>query len=210
MRRIRLAGTGMMLASEVSNARSSLRAFGFLPWVVMTGSHHPGLRAIGDHAHHIQEQAPANREGVQLVLLRQVAGADMGRCVGTLLLELVKFRGKGVGGSLKAGGGVLVVFLQSLGETIVGRCQAAAHPPDGRFEGTAHGVHHLRVGVKRLQVMGGQRVEVELLAQVLEEVLLRPAREHGAGDLHQGHLWVGGDHWHLATVGETAPDLCGP
>ena len=38
MRRIPLAGTGMMLASEVSNARSSLRAFGFLPWVVMTGT----------------------------------------------------------------------------------------------------------------------------------------------------------------------------
>ena len=29
--RIPLAGTGMMLASEVSSARSSLRAFGFLP-----------------------------------------------------------------------------------------------------------------------------------------------------------------------------------
>ena len=30
IRRIPLAGSGMMLASEVSNARSSLRAFGFL------------------------------------------------------------------------------------------------------------------------------------------------------------------------------------
>ena len=32
------AGSGMMLASEVSNARSSLRAFGFLPWAAMTGA----------------------------------------------------------------------------------------------------------------------------------------------------------------------------
>ena len=55
--------------------------------------------------------------------------------------------------------------------------------------------------------MAGQGVEVELLAHILEEVLLRPAREHGAGNLDQGHLRVGGDHWHLATVGETAPDL---
>ena len=100
-----------------------------------------------------------------------------------------------------------MVFLEGLGETIAGRCQAAAYPPDGLFEGAAHGVHHLRVGVKRLQVMGGQRVEVELLAHILEEVLLRPAREHGAGNLDQGHLRVGGDHWHLATVGQTAPDL---
>ena len=55
--------------------------------------------------------------------------------------------------------------------------------------------------------MAGQGVEVELLAHILEEVLLRPAREHGAGNLDQGHLRVGGDHWHLATVGETAPNL---
>ena len=87
--------------------------------------HHPGLCAIGDHAHHVQEQPPANRQSVQLVLLWQVAGADMGRRVGALLLEFVEFRGSGVGGSLKAGGGVLVVFLECLGEAIAGRCQAA-------------------------------------------------------------------------------------
>ena len=34
-----------------------------------------------------------------------------------LLLELVKFRGKRVGVSLKAGGGVPVVLLEGLGET---------------------------------------------------------------------------------------------
>ena len=39
--------------------------------------------------------------------------------------------------------------------------------PDGLFKGTAHGVDDLRVGVKRSKVMGGQGVEVELLAQVL-------------------------------------------
>ena len=32
------AGSGMMLASEVSNARSNLRAFGFLPWAPITGA----------------------------------------------------------------------------------------------------------------------------------------------------------------------------
>ena len=131
----------------------------------------------------------------------------MGRRVGALLLEFVEFSGNGLGVSLKAGGGVPVVFLECLGEAIAGRCQAAAYPPDGLVEGAAHGVHDLRVGVNRIQVMGGQGVEVELLAQVLEEVLLRPAREHGAGDLVQGHLWVRGYHGHLATVGETAPNL---
>ena len=78
----------------------------------MVRRHHAGLRAIGDHAHQVQEQAPAN-QGVQLVLLREVAGADMGQRVGTLLLELVKFRGKRVG-VIKAGGGVPVVFLEGL------------------------------------------------------------------------------------------------
>ena len=131
--------------------------------------------------HHVQEQTPGNRQGVQLVLLRQVAGAHMGRCVGALLLEFVEFSGNGVGVSLKAGGGVPVVFLQCLGEAIAGRCQAAADLPDGLFEDAAHGVHDLCLGVKRSKVMGGQGVEVELLAHILEEVLLRPAREHGAG-----------------------------
>ena len=128
----------------------------------------------------------------------------MGRRVDALLLEHVQFSSKGLGVSCKAVGGVGVGFLLCRDETIADCCQTAANPPDGLFEGAAHGVHHLRVGVKRLQVMGGQSVEVELLAQVLEEVLLRPAREHGAGDLLQGHLWVGGDHRHLPTVGQTA------
>ena len=48
--------------------------------------------------------------------------------------------------------------------------------------------------VKRLEVMAGQRVEVELLAQVPEEALRRPARGHGASDLPKGHLWVRGDY----------------
>ena len=48
--------------------------------------------------------------------------------------------------------------------------------------------------VKRLKVMAGQRVEVELLAQVPEKALRRPARGHGASDLLQGHLCVRGDY----------------
>ena len=138
----------MMLASEVSEARQPA-GVRFLALGADHRRHHAGLGAIGDHPHHVLEQPPANREGVQLVLLREVAGAGMGERVGTLLLELVKFRGKRVGVSVKAGGGVPVVFLEGLGETIAGRCQAAAYPSDGLFEGAAHGVHHLRVGVKR-------------------------------------------------------------
>ena len=38
IRRIPLARSGMRLAAEVSNARSSLRAFSFLPWALITGA----------------------------------------------------------------------------------------------------------------------------------------------------------------------------
>ena len=113
-----------------------------------------------------RNRRPANRQGVQLVLLWQVAGAHMGRCVGALLLEFVEFSGNGVGVSLKAGGGVPVAFLECLGEAIAGRCQAAADLPDGLVEDAAHGVHDLRVGIKRSKVMAGQGVEVELLAHI--------------------------------------------
>ena len=75
------------------------------------------------------KQPPANRQGVQLVVLRQVAGADMGRGVGALVLEFVEFRGKRLGVSLNAGGGVSVVFQQGLGEAdcgpLPGGCVAA-------------------------------------------------------------------------------------
>ena len=130
MRKIRWARCGMMLASELSNARSKRAGIRFLALGGDDRHHHPGLRAIGDRARQVQEQAPANRQDVQLVLLWQVAGADMGEGVGTLLLELVEFRGQRVGVSRRAGGGVAVVLLEGLGETIAGRplpsgCEAA-------------------------------------------------------------------------------------
>ena len=53
----------------------------------------------------------------------------------------------------------------------------------------------------------GRESRLNCSRRYLKKVLVRPAREPGAGDLVQGHLRVGGDHWHLATGGETAPDL---
>ena len=114
---------------------------------------------------------PPTGRASSLSCSREVAGSDVGRQAGTLLLEFVKLAGKRLGVSVKAGG-VAVGFQQGSGQAVAGRRQAAAHPPDGVFESAAHGIDHLRVGVKRLQVMGGQGVEVELFAQVLEKVLL--------------------------------------
>jgi len=94
----------------------------------------------------------------------------MGGRVGVLLLELVKSCGQFLGVSLKARGAVPALFLAGLDEAVEGRCQAAAYPPDGLFEGAAHGVDHLCVGIKRLHVMGRQSVEVELLAQNLKKL----------------------------------------
>ena len=156
--RIPLAGSGMMLASEVSNARSR-RAF----------HHHPGLSR------------------------RRPPPARPDRAVGALLRELVKFGGKGVGVSLKAGGGVPVVFLQGFGETraVAKRLRMMVFSRAGE-----RGSRPARRG--QAAPGHGWAVEVELLAHYL----LRPAREHGAGNLDQGHLWVGSDR-----TCETAPNL---
>ena len=58
-------------------------------------------------------------------LLRQVAGADVGRQVGALLLEFVKFASERLGVILQASGGVPALFLQvvpaGLGMTSRGR-----------------------------------------------------------------------------------------
>ena len=66
------------------------------------------------------------------------------------------------------------------------------------------------VGSERLKLVGRQGVEGELLAHVLEEVFLRPAREHGACDLDHRFVRIGSDEGHLTAAVQQTADLAHP
>ena len=87
-----------------------------------------------------------------------------------------------------------------------GPLPSGSYPPDGLFEGAAHGVHDLRVGVKRSQVMAGQGVEVELSRIYLKKFSCDQRENMAPATWTKGICgWV--VITHLATVGETAPNL---
>src|SRR3990172_5073412 len=79
--------------------------------------------------------------------------------------------------------------------------------PDLLVQDASLGVGHGASRVVRLDLVVGERVEQEFLAQVLEEVLLPPALEHAVGDLDVGEVPPTGDHLGLVPVLAQARDL---
>src|SRR5215813_12663425 len=62
------------------------------------------------------------------------------------------------------------------------------------------GLGMVRVGSFRLDLVIDQRVDEELFAHVLEEVLLSPALEHAVGDFDVAQIPSAGDHCRLMAV----------
>ncbi len=155
---------------------------------------------VADHAHQIDEQPLGRRQGFGLPFDRQVADADMTAQLSALGFEADQFLFQlgDLGQLVGRAGGV------RLGEPARA---GLVHPVDDLLHGAVFRIDYPPVEVDRLQGVFQQGVQVELVAHVFEEVLLRPAREQGAGDLGHRSVRMGGDQWHLPAVVHQAADL---
>ena len=168
------------------------------------GLHHAGLGAVCDHSDDVEEQALVDGQGVERLVFGEVGGANMGGEAAAGCLEFVDFQ-------VQFGEFALALFallrLSGSANACMHAADAGEEPADILLDFTLDGVDDPRRGIDRLEGVDGGGIEVELLAHVLEEVLLRPPREQGAGDLRHGQVRMGGDQRRLRAAVEPSADL---
>ena len=133
---------------------------------------------------------------VEGLVLVEFGDRDVARGVPALLLERLALGVESVALCLEAPGGFGGLArrgsLGQIGDPVAQGTEALPEALDIAVECAPERVYDAGLGILRLQAVDREGVEIELLAHIFEEVLLRPAGEQGAGDLLHGHAGVGG------------------
>ena len=141
----------------------------------------------------------------------EIGDGDVPRGVAALQLEGLApgvervALGLELAGGFGGGGGRL--SPGQIGDLVAQGAEALPEALDVAVECAPAGVDDAGFGILHLEAVDREGIEIELLAHVFEEVLLRPSREQGAGYLLHGHAEVGCDQRHLAAIVQQAADL---
>ena len=171
------AGVGVWndvrVAGEQGTEQSS--RVGFLALHADQCRHHARLGAVGDHADDVQEQPLGLGQRFGALVFGKVHDPDMGWKALSLLGERVDLAVKLERFALVTLHSIVCGVLRCLCDPFVQAGEAGPGFADVLVQGAPGGIDDHGLGVERLQTLCGQRVKIELLAHVLEEVLLRPS-----------------------------------
>ena len=170
-----------------------------------------GFGAVGDRADDVEEELLAFGKRIQGLVLVELGDGDVALRVAALLLERLTLGVESVDPGLETSGGfgglVRLGSPGQIGDPVAQGAEALPEAADISVDCAPERVDDAGFGILRLQAADHEGVEIELLAHIFEEVLLRPAGEQGAGDLLHGHAGVGGNERDLAAAFQQAADL---